>query len=315
MYRAPIKDQFLREYYTTETTRTNARAVLERLAPYEEKLEADFSTIRGDALRDIVSSVVGARPASAASGLSVLRAYARWCVANHMPGACDDVQKIKTPGIDKYRSQSVADPAHLQIYLNQVFCPESEDTIDVAYRCFLWFAFSGIKENDAPKVRSCHVDFDMMRICLDDGSTYPIYGEALPALRRAVLLTEFVCHNPIYTDNKVARKERVSGDFVLRGIKKGDNDVEPDIGRMRTMTSKKTKAALDDGRTLQRLSYKRLYSCGIFYRAYQAERIGAPVRFYHQAQIDSKASNKSSITRMAKWYESDYEFWKLAFHM
>lgn len=315
MYRAPIKDQFIRECYTTEAMKINARAVLERLAPYEEKLETDFSTIRGDNLRTIVFRVVGAKPSSAACGLRVLRAYVQWCIKNNMPGACSDVMEINMPGLDKYRSQAVADPVHLQLYLNQVFCLESEDTIDVVYRSYLWFAYFGIKEEDSVKVRQRHVDFDMMQIRLDDGSIYPIYGEAIPALRRAVSLTEFVCYNPIYTDNKVARKERLGGDFVLRGMKKGDNVSEPEINRLRTRTSKKTKAALEEGRTLQRLSYKRLYSCGIFYRAYQKERAGMPTEFYHQAQTDSRATREDSVVRMAKLYESDYEFWKLAFHM
>lgn len=314
MYRAPIKDQFLRECFTTEVSKNTARAVLERIAPYEERLELDISAIRGDALQDVIAHIVGIRGGSFVTDLRVLRSYVRWCIINRIPGACDDILSIQFSGVEKYRRRAVASPAHLQIYLDQVFNPESDETIDVIYRSYFWLAFAGIKEEDSVKIHVNQLDFEHMQIKFVNGEVYPIYSEALPALRKAASLNDFAYRNPNYKNGKVARKDRIGGDLLLRGIKKGSGD-DPAVLSYRTAASKKARLAEETGKTTQRLSYSSVYPCGIFFRAYHDEQAGLEVKFYHQASIDCKSTNHESIQKLARYYEEDYQLWKLAFQV
>lgn len=315
MYRAPIKDQFLRECYTTEESRVDARYTLDRVAPYEKRLETDISAIGGDALQDIVSRLSSARGINFALDLCVLKNYVRWCIINRFPGTCADILDIQFSDTEKYKRKAVANPVQLQAYLDQVFSPESDETIDVVYRSYFWLAFSGIDEEDAIKVRGDQLDLDHMRIVLDNGKVYKIYDQALPAFCKAISLNDFVYRNPNYKNGKVARKDRVSGNLLLRGIKKKDNKENLSIKSYRAVIIKKTKLAEDTGKTTQCLSYSRVYLCGVFFRAYCNEMTGLKVRFYRQAAIDSKSTNKESVLRLARSYDEEYRLWKLVFQL
>ena len=315
MYRAPIKDQFLRECYQTEESRVDARYTLERVAPYEKRLETDISAIGGDALQDIVSRISSARGVNFAMDLCVLQSYVRWCLVKRFPGTCDDILDIQFSGAEKYKRKAVANPVQLQAYLDQVFSPESDETIDVIYRSYFWLAFSGIDEEDAVKIRADQLNLDRMQIMLDNGRVFPIYVEALSAFHKAISLNDFAYRNPNYKNGKVVRKDRVDSNLLLRGIKKKDNKEIPNVKSYRSVIIKKTKLAEDAGKTTQCLSYSRVYLCGSFFRAYCDEVNGLKVRFYRQAAIDCRSTNEESALRLARRYDEEYRLWKLAFRV
>lgn len=315
MYRAPIKDQFLRECYTTEESRVDARYTLERVAPYEKHLETDISAIGGDRLQDIISRISSARGVNFALDLCVLKNYVRWCIVKRFPDTCADILDIQFTGMEKYKRKAVASPVQLQAYLDQVFNPVSDETVDVVYRSYFWLAFSGIDEEDAIKIRTDQLDFDRMQVMLDSGRVCQIYDEALPAFRKAASLNNFTYRNPNYKSDKAVRKDRVDGDLFLRGIKRKDNKEISTVKSYRSAIIKKTKLAEDAGKTTKCLSYSRVYLCGIFFRAYCDELSGLKVRFYRQASIDCRSTNKESILRLARTYDEEYRLWKLAFQL
>lgn len=315
MYRAPVKDQFLRECYVTEESRVDARYTLDRVAPYEKRLETDISAIGGDALQDIVSHISNARGIHFALDLCVLKNYVRWCLVKRIPGTCADILAIQFSDVEKYKRNVVDNPVQLQVYLDQVFSPESDETIDVIYRSYFWLAFSGIDEEDAVKISADQLNLDRMQIMLDSGRVFPIYVEALPAFHKAISLNAFVYRNPNYKNNKAAIKDRVDGNLLLRGIKKKDNKEISTVKNYRSAIIKKTKLAEDAGKTTKCLSYSRVYLCGIFFRAYCDEVNGLKVRFYRQAAIDCKSTNEESALRLARRYDEEYRLWKLAFQL
>lgn len=133
-----------------------------------------------------------------------------------VPDACDGMLNIEAAGLAKVRRQMVSSPLHLQRVLDEVFDKESEETIDVTYRCYYWMAFGGIKEDDTLLVRASDIDFANMEIVYQD-THVPLYREALPAFHKAAELNSFCYKNPNYS--RTITRDRVSGDTLMRGIR------------------------------------------------------------------------------------------------
>lgn len=143
----------------------------------------------------------------------------------------------------------------------------------------------------------------------------PIYREAIPAFRNVVSLTDFLYKHPNYT--KTIRRDRVSGDNIIRGIK-----AETKAFTMRVTLSKRNIKAIEEGRTDLKLSFYRVRMSGLFFRTYEQERAGMPVNF-SEAAMRLMADKKYSVNgrvklehirnRIERDYMEDYQRWKLAF--
>lgn len=173
--------------------------------------------------------------------------------------------------LDKVRKQMVTSPLHLQRYLNEVFDPEGDETIDNLYRCYYWMAFSGIREEDTLSITASDVDFMDMSIRYGENCV-PLYRESLPAFHNAVELPGFLYKHPNYA--KEIRRDRVPGDTIMRGVRATTKTMS-----IRSMLSHRSAAALQDGKTKQQLSFYRVWMSGLFYRMYERERAGIPVDF------------------------------------
>ena len=210
----------------------------------------------------------------------------------------------------------VSGPLHLQKYLDSIFDPEEEETIDNLYRCYFWMAFGGIDEEDTILIKTEDVDLENMEIRYKSVSV-PIYRDALPAFRNAITLNSFLYKHPKYS--KLIRRERIPGDTIMRGIKATTKTFT-----MRTTLSKRNIKAIEEGKTDLQLSFYRVRMSGLFYRTYEIERAGGTVDFSDAALrlMDGKTyslSGREKIEhkqrRIERDYFEDYQRWKLAFSM
>jgi hypothetical protein len=227
----------------------------------------------------------------------------------------------------------VASPYHLATILNDYeFDPPEKETIDITYRVFLWMAFAGLTEKDAIKVTAKDVDLANFQIHFE-GNDYELYKECKTDFEKACTLTEFMYYHPHYG---VRPRKRVEGDTIMRGFL--SSEIQPTTIRalinkrfdpMKYLTEEQRKQkGIDEDLREAKLSYKRIYLSGIFYREYERERIGLPVNFStvvaKEMKQREKERGKSYTTtptrtyvtianKLEREYLTDYEKWKCAF--
>lgn len=314
MYNEEQKVSFIKSYTGSLNTANVATTIFNALEKYEANWQADFCTKSKDELQPVIDEIVGLRTKSQWMTLIILKEYVKWCIAMKVPGACDGMLHVEAVGLDKIRHQMVSSPLHLQKYLDELFDPESEETIDNIYRCYFWMAYGGIDEEDTILITKEDINFEQMTITYKE-TNVPIYREAIPAFRNAVSLTSFLYKHPNYS--KTIRRDRIGGNTIMRGIK-----AETKTFTMRTTLSKRNIKAVEEGLTDLRLSFYRVRMSGLFYRIYERERAGIPVDF-SEAAMRAMAGKEYSIkgriklehkqNRMERDYMEDYQRWKLAF--
>ena len=326
MYNEATKRAFIRDYTDSEATARAIVRLFDIIETYEEEWGADVCTRSAEQLQPMINQILGLRSKSKWTGMLVLRDYVRRRILEKFPGACDGMMHVSLLGLERLKQQMVSSPLHLQRYLDEVFEPEAEQTFDDTYRCLLWMAYAGASDKDAVDVRSRDVNLDNLSIDIGK-ETIPIYREALPAFRNVVTLGSFRYkhgryNNPIY-------RARVPGDQILRGVKSTSS-----LLPIRTAIAKRMAEATKDpedrrfprskelGYTEQRLTYKRVWLSGLFYRTYEEERLGIPPDFSKQAfaEIDAiglsqeRSKRRGSMANeRAAYYKEDYQRWKLAF--
>lgn len=316
MYNEGLKINFIRNYTQSINTANVATTVFTAFAPHEEAWGADLCTKSTEELQPVIDEIVGLRSRSQWMSLTILKEYVKWCITMKVPGACDGMLRITAVGLDKVRKQMVTSPLHLQRYLNEVFDPEGDETIDNLYRCYYWMAFSGIREEDTLSITASDVDFMDMSIRYGENCV-PLYRESLPAFRNAVELSGFLYKHPNYA--KEIRRDRVPGDTIMRGVR-----ATTKIMSIRSMLSHRSADALQEGRTEQQLSFYRVWMSGLFYRMYERERAGIPVDFSDAAVdfmsgrtyvVKGRVKLEHKQNKIEKDYMEDYQRWKLAFLM
>ena len=314
MYNAELKSRFIRDYTKSINTANVATTVFDAFEPYETSWGADVCTKSKDELQPAIDAVLALRSRSQWMSLTILKEYTKWCIAMRVPNACDGMLQIEAAGLAKVRQQMVSSPLHLQRYLDEVFDKEEEETVDIIYRCYYWMAFGGIKEDDTLLIRTSDIDFADMEISYK-GTHTPIYREALPAFHKAAELKSFYYKNPNYAHTIL--RDRVPGDTLMRGIRAATKTMT-----IRSVLSKKSAKAIDDGLTKQKLSFYRVWMSGLFYRMYDRERAGIPVDFSEAATdfvsgrsyvLNGRIKLEHKQNRIERDYMEDYQRWKLAF--
>lgn len=314
MYNSELKTRFVRDYTTSVEVAKVCESIFNRFEPYECAWNADLCTKTAQDLQPIIDTIVGLRERSKWKRINILRDYVKWCISvSKVPGACDGMLQINSVGLYKVKKQTVANPTHLQKYLNLICQPESNKTTDNIYRCYYWLAYGGVSEEDILSVKCSDVDLQNMVVHYRD-TDIPIYNEALPAFKNCVELTQFVYNHPGYSNT--VWKERVEGDTLVRGIR-----ANLSLYSLRVEISRRAKK--NEEKTGLRLSYFRTWISGVFYRTYMKELAGDAPSFGSVAmqQMDGKtyklASGRNTPEakkkKIIKDYTNDYERWKLAF--
>lgn len=314
MFNEELKIRFIKDYTGSLNTANVAETIFNALEKYEKNWGADICTRSTEELQPAIDEIVGLRSKSKWMALIILKEYTKWCIAMKVPGACDGMMGIESIGLDKIKHQMVASPLHLQRYLDSIFEPEADETIDNIYRCYFWMAYGGIDEEDTTLIKKSDVDFQQMIIRYKSTSV-PIYREAIPAFQNAVSLTSFLYRHPNYS--KEIRRDRIPGDTIMRGIKANTK-----VFTMRTTISKRNIKAVEEGNTDMQLSFYRVRMSGLFYRVYEMERAGVPANFSEAAlrvmegktyALYGREKIQHKQKRIERDYMEDYQRWKLAF--
>lgn len=315
MYNEDLKKRFIREYTTSVHTAKICETTFNACEPYELVWGADLCTKTASELQVVIDNIVGLRVRSQLMRIILLKDYVRWCnEVVGFPDACEGMLEIKVAGIEKIKTQLVSNPLQFQQYLDILFASESELTVDNAYRCFYWMAYAGLTEANALQVQESDVDLENLTIKFN-GTEYPIYREALKAFRNCVKESQFMYIHPNY--EPIAR-DRVGGTQLIRGVR-----AQQTSKSMRVGLSKASRAHEED--TELRLSYKRIWLSGVFYRMYEKELSGREPNFYPLVaeqregktyKLDSgRNTNEAKLRQLAGDYMKDYMRWKLAYRM
>lgn len=308
MYNADWKIEFIRSYTESINVANRTKMVFEKTAQYENELGLDICQFSVEDLERLLKMVSGVKDRSADTIVLLLRKYAKWCLDNRKPGASNAIESVYTDGFEAIRRRMVSGPLHLQRYLDGVFKPESDQTIDNVYRCFYWLAFSGVPEVDSVSILAHDIDFENMCIHYK-GQDLPIYREAIPALKNAAFLDEFIHIRDRYT---TAIKRTNSG-TLLRGVKS-----DTTISTLRNKVSVYSRNAYESGKVGVRVSYKTALTSGVFYREYERERAGFTPDFswITKASMDGKSyalAKEKQLEIIKRRYSIDYNRWKIAF--
>lgn len=290
-------------------------ALFEAVSKYEEAWRADICTRSTEDIQGIIDDIVGLRVKSMTLRVNILKDYTRWCIKNNISGATDGMLQIHELGLSKVATRTVANPLHLQRYLNSIFDPEEKQSVDCTYRCYLWLAFGGMTEDDIMLVRSENVDFTDMVVQFSNRK-YPIYREALTAFKICATSATLNYVNP---KGKTIIYNRVDGDLLLRGYK-----ALPSYKTIRSELSHHSHDAIESGKTTQSISYYRAWLSGIFYRMFEWECMGNQVDFmstageYMKGRVFKLDSGRNTLEakqrQIAKDYLNDYERWKKVYH-
>lgn len=314
MYNQNLKNQFIESYSTRDSVKKFCVTVFEAFEKYELEWGADLCTRTADELQPALSKMVGFRSRSKLMRIIILKDYVRWCIGMSVDGACDGMFNITNVGLDKVKIQTVANPQHLQQYLDAVCSPEDERTTDNIYRCYYWLAYAGMDEEDILKVQCKDVDFRNMVVNYPRKmTTVPLYPQSLKAFHNCVECDTFVFKHPNYT--KPVDRQRADGTTLVRGIRS-----ESTLSSIRMALSRLSKQ--NEDKTPLRLSYFRVWISGVFHRMYEREIAGEAPYFDDivAEQMEGKTykldSGRNTMAakhrQLVRDYEEDYQRWKLA---
>ena len=194
MYNEKIKHQFMREQMEATPWKMNlCELIFNSTQAYEEEWNADLCTRSAEELQPMLSHITGFRARSKWSRLIILKDYVKWCIEMGVDGACSGMLEVQTVGLDKVKQQTVANPKHLQSYLDAICEPANKKATDNIYRCYYWLAYAGMAEEDILKVKCSDVDFAKLRVNYESRYTVvPIYPESLDAFHNCVELDQFL---------------------------------------------------------------------------------------------------------------------------
>lgn len=325
MYNEEQKSAFIASHTSSDKTTALIVQIFNWFEPYEIDWQCDLSQQTTEILQPVVNELTGVRTKSTELILIILKEYVKWCGRNGFE-VSRGIFDVRINTIDKIQSQMVASPLHLKSILDKCeFDLPEKETVDVTYRVFLWMAFAGLDDKDAIRVTTADVDLQNLRINFE-GHSYEIYKECREDFQKACHLSDFLYEHPNYS----IRRDRAEGNIIMRGFRSPTVDlktlrplINKKLGSEDTNAHGETKS-----RQKSRLSYKRIYLSGVFYRAYERERAGIPVDFSDVVAIEMQRKEKVkqyTVTKtrtlqvianmLEKEYLADYEKWKCAFAM
>lgn len=332
----------LEAYGDTAFAQKVITGILEDAQRFEKEWGIDCSVADTEQLQILVNHILRHRRFDPGVVPDTLSKYAAWRKKKKLPSGNAIRHVVIDPAI-KVRRGMVYSPTHLSDTLNTVFPPTQEDTTDILYCAYLWLAFSGLEEEQAMRVKSQDLNFDISAICID-GEKFPIYPDSLDAFYDSVRVEQFTVFRTKDGKRKPVDYLREPGDELLRG--KQNNRGKITAGKIvtsfRPTISRRFAEieAFDQSMGIVRdipyeISYDRVYLSGIYYRALKWEQAHhEPYSFTREAekrlaakyalnpeQFDSwseerrAANNSRYINRVKQKMREEFLIWKQAFTM
>lgn len=342
MYNEYRKEQFIQEHIycedgtrrRSEATEKMLRRVFKDTEPIEEKYQCDFAEMSTAHMQEAYDEAAGFRSQSKEIAYYFLKQYVDWCIRKGLIFA-NAFKSLRTDSISKTRDGMIASPSHLKRCLDIVFPSLTENDIDYIYRTNLWLAYMGVLKSDASKICRNDVDFVTMQIKSQMFfEPIQIYGEAVTDLYKACTITYF-------TERRGGGHPRTEGNQILRGkmtAKSLDEFMNTTMAQCisrKFLEAEKRRAAANDPDEKVKyenislsLTYDKIRYSGIYYRAYENERIGFDPESYLAKVVEEELDRKieAGISKLSKSrtkamlradlmgaYRKDYALWKKAF--
>ena len=304
MYNQEIKEKYIKEEAKSHRGKTRSTIFFNAIEPYETKWNSDLCSMKVEQLSEVLQKTSGMSVTTRSSNYTRAKRYIEWCIANNVPGACGailDVKRDDISQVENIRRRTVKNPFELNVFLNQLFDPDTEDTIDLTYRCYFWCAYAGIKQEDVMSIRTRNVDL-IDGVIRYKGEEFPIYQEARTVFKKCVKLNQFI--NKKYK-SEIVYKDRVDGNLLLRGLR-----AAPTVSYFGGLISKIVKAANDNGKVNKTLAYTDAYISGFYYRMYLRESAGLPIPFEQLTKAIYGDIKPKDIGRYATAVKKNYYSWK-----
>lgn len=321
MYNEDQKNRFIWDYAKNKKRAFDrAMRLFNAAEPVESETGKDLCAMSDAELQMVLDRLPMARGAYADEVIQAARDYGIWCQKNKVPDAREDILHIQTDWSEQFRNSMVSSPLHLQRWLNVLFDPESEQTVDNIYRAVIWAIYGGAFLDEISQIMKSDVDLPGMRIHGHYGDI-TLYPEGLPSIRNTLELDTMRYEHPLYRE-KITNRPRIPGNELFRGFRSVYT-----IPFLRTNLIKRSHEAIKNGKRKEELTFSNVWLSGIFYRAYQNEVMGIPVTFTEAAsqklQYSMNKENapmnqkiaKRRLNHMIRSYKRDYERWKLAFSL
>ena len=309
MFNEEIKRQFIDYYAKTDYSKNKIWYMFKAFEPYERAWGTDLSEVSAEKLQTPVNNILGIRKVSKRTDIIVLQEYAKWCIKKGIKTATLNILSVDKEGLEKVKRQTVSSPLHLQKFMDDVFESENKETVDIVYRCYLWLAYGGMPENQTGFVKTTDINFNDLIISYDKYEI-PIYQYAIPVFKKAVMLNDFAYFHPNYSDS--IRRDRIPGNLLLRGVRGQSKS-----NSMREYVSRRIGKVEKEGDTQHRLSYRRIWLSGMFYRTLEMERAGyTHTNFVNIILQENKGGNhlsNSRLNRKLNDIKDDYRRWKNAY--
>lgn len=313
MYNAELKGRFLNEMTASEDSRKSAELMFDSFGRVESRYNLDLYEMDQNQLEEALNETNAVRQASAVNRKEMMKKYLAWCAAQGICGENKYIDNIEADLSGNIRRYLVANPAHMQMILNQSFYPEDDDTIENTYRVYLWMAYSGMADADIFKLTADNINLSEMTVYLRNRE-YPIYRESIKAVKKCITLTAFERKNLNY--KKKCLQPRAGGKTLLRGVL--NKELNEEFFKQRI--NRRIRMSAEQHQVDIKLSYSRAWKSGIFYRMYEMETAGARVDFGPAAdafmvQQEYKSKRIDAVRRnYVRLYEQDYNAWKKVYH-
>lgn len=307
MYNEELKNRFITECASSESSSKRAKMLFSYAEPFEQKYQKDLCAISEENIGEVLQKIVSARTGTQIVDMSILKRYSKWCLNNNINGACNAILGAQNFDVQKLRETMVDSPGYLDDLFDRVFPSVADGKSENLCRVYFWMAFMGIPEEDSFNIEADHVNLKKM-VVQYNGNEYPIYNQSVQAFRHLCVANSF------YYDfvTREAIVPRAPGDKLLRGT---GNSPEPKGNSIRKAANRRiSDSKVEDIKSLRYLSLKL---SGALYRMYENEvRTGeCDIRKgLLDYSPDVMELPPKRITRKELEFRTDYERWKAAFN-
>lgn len=300
MHNREEKMAFLEE----KEVRDIERIALNAVGKAEERYGKDVSLFSVEEIQAMFDTDFNANKTYRAKAYSIIRDYISWRKSKGYDVA-DSIDFVDLDNTKIIRKTMVSSPKHLNMVMDSVFEPVSKKSFDCLLRCCWWMAFFGMKSNeDVAYIKTKDVDLSKM-VIVHNGKYYEMYKESLSAFKVA-------CEEESLwftrSDTGGNERKRIQSDYLMRSF------------RRETLSTGSFKRFIKRRYPEKGLTYDKIYWSGVFYRAFELERMGIKVDFRDEAiselegsEITNLSERKAKARMIRTRIKKRYNDWKKAF--
>lgn len=316
MYNKEQKERFLDAINIANGNRSWAIGVFNTIENMETETGRDLAMLSPEEVGTALLSSGARSYVTIANRLPLVVRYKNWCAENGIDAVTMLSSEIVFDLSVNIKQTMVCTPKQLDRILHEAF-PDRKgmSTMAPAYRAYMWFAFSGMFEEDAVQVRMRDINLQD-RLVYVSNRWYGLEPESIPEIKAA---SKFTTLDREMADGSIRHYRREEGDVILRG-RKLEKSISPKDYVKKTLRPLIQSYMKEIGRV--DFTFQKVRRSGLFYETFRREVRGLAPNFYTIAVDDYERDNhkpvtesirKRTISRGNLNYERDYSAWKRAF--